>query len=83
MKFWRVESYYYGLNWLIDLVGRVFAKGLGDLGSIPGCVIQRLLKWYLIPPCLTLSNMRYVSRIKWSNPGKEVVPSPTPRCSSY
>ena len=37
----------------------------------------------MIPPCLTLSNMRYVSSLKWSNPGKGVVPSPTPRCSSY
>ena len=34
-------------------------------------------------PCLTLSNIRYVSRVKWSNPGKGVAPSPTPRCSSY
>ena len=40
-------------------------------------------KWYLIPPCLTLSNIRYVSRVRWSNPGKEVAPTPTPRCSSY
>ena len=31
---------------------------------------QRLSKWYLIPPCLTLSSIRYVSRVKWSNPGK-------------
>ena len=23
-------------------------------------------------PCLTLSNIRYVSRVKWSNPGKEI-----------
>ena len=37
----------------------------------------------MIPPCLTLSNIRYVSRIKWSNPGKGVVPSPTYWCSSY
>ena len=44
---------------------------------------QRLQKWYLIPPCLTLSNIRYVSRVKWSNPGKGVAPSPIPRCSSY
>ena len=44
---------------------------------------QRLLKWFLIPPCLTLSNIRYVSRVKWSNPGKGVAPFPTPRCSSY
>ena len=40
-------------------------------------------KWYLIPPCLTLSIIKYISRVKWSNPGKGVVPSPTPRCSSY
>ena len=44
---------------------------------------QRLKKWYLIPPCLTHSNIRYVSRVKLSNPGKGVAPSPTTRCSSY
>ena len=32
---------------------------------------------------LTLSNIRYVSRVKWSNPGKGVVSSPTPCCKSY
>ena len=37
----------------------------------------------MIPPSLTLSNIRYVSRVKWSNPGKWVAPSPTPQCSSY
>ena len=37
----------------------------------------------MIPHCLTLSIIRYVSRVKWSNPGKGVAPSPTPRCSSY
>ena len=26
---------------------------------------------------------RYGSRVKWSNPGNGVAPSPTPRCSSY
>ena len=40
-------------------------------------------KCYLIPPCLTLSNIRYVSKVKWSNPGKGVAHSPTPWCSSY
>ena len=44
---------------------------------------QRLKKWYLIPPCWTLSVIRYVSRVKWSKLGKGVAPSPTPRCSSY
>ena len=44
---------------------------------------QRLLKWYLIPSCLTLSNIRYVSRVQWNNPGKGVAPSLAPHCSSY
>ena len=44
---------------------------------------QRLKKWYLMPPCLTLSIIRYGSRIKWSNPGKWETPSPTPWWSSY
>ena len=34
-----------------------------------------------MPPCLTLSIIRYGSRVKWSNPGKGVAPSPTPWCS--
>ena len=36
-----------------------------------------------MPPCLTLSIIRYGSRVKWSSPGKGVAPSPTPWCSSY
>ena len=44
---------------------------------------QRLKKWYLMPPCLTLSMIRYGSRVKWSSPGKGVAPSPTPCWSSY
>ena len=68
---------------LIGLVRKVFANGLGDLGSIPGRVIPKIKKRSLIPPCLTLSNIRYVSRVKWSNPGKGVASSPTSWCSSY
>ena len=44
---------------------------------------QKLKKWYLIPPCLTPSIIRYVSRVKWSHSGKRVALSPTSRCSSY
>ena len=44
---------------------------------------QRLKKWYLMEPCLTLSIIRYRSRVKRSYPRKEVAPFPTPRCSSY
>ena len=34
-------------------------------------------------PCLTLSNIRYESRVKWSHLGKGIRPSPTPQCYSY
>ena len=53
---------YYMENRLIGLVDRVFASVPGDLGSIPGHVIPKTLKWYLVLPFLTLSNIRYVSR---------------------
>ena len=43
---------------------------------------QRLKKLYLIPLCLTLSIIRYISRVKWSNPGKGVAPSSIPRRTS-
>ena len=59
------------------------AMALGDWGSIQVESYQRLKKWYLIPPCLTLSIIKYRSRVKLSNPGKGVAPSPTPWCSSY
>ena len=44
---------------------------------------QRLKKGFLMPPCLALSTIRWGSRVKWSNPGNRVAPSPTPRCSCY
>ena len=62
----------------IGIMVRVCANGQGDLGSY-----QRLKKWYLMSPCLTLSIIRYGSRVKWSNPVKRAAPSPTPWCSSY
>ena len=61
-------------NWV---VGRVFANGLGEQGSIPGWVIPKTQKMVLDAACLTLSTIRYMSRVKWSNPGKGVVFSPT------
>ena len=65
-------------NRLIGLVGRVFTNGPGDRGSIPGRVILKTLKMVLD----TFSIIRYVSRVKWSNPEKGVAPSPTHRCNS-
>ena len=64
-------------------MSRVFTNGLGNRDSILGRVIPNTLKWYLMSPCLTLSIIRYRSRVKWSNPGIGVVLSPTPRCRSY
>ena len=60
----RFKLYFRGLQ-LVGKVGRVFTNGLADLGSIPGRVIPKTFKkWYLIPLCLTLSHIRYVSRVK-------------------
>ena len=36
----------------------------------------------MIRPGLTFRNIRYVSRLKWSNPGKGVASCPTPQCIS-
>ena len=63
------------------LVVRVFSNGPGDLGSIPGRLILKTKK--MMPPCLTLSILRYGSRVKRSNPEKGVASSPTPWSSSY
>ena len=60
----------------------MFSNGSGDQGSIPGWVIPKTKKWYLIPPCLTLSIIRYLSRVKWVTPKKGTTPSSTLRCSS-
>ena len=60
-------------------VGRVFANGPGDLGSIPGRVIPKTLKIVLD----TTQHYKVHIKGKWSNSGKGVAPFPTPRCSSY
>ena len=52
----------------------VSVNGPGDECSIPGRVILKTKKWYLLSLCLTLCIIRYVSRVKWSNPGKELCP---------
>ena len=62
---------------------RVFTNGPGDGVQSQVESYQRLKKWYLMPPCLTLSITKDESRVRWSNPGKGLVPSPTPWCCSY
>ena len=48
--------YNYGLE------GRVFANGLGDLGSVPGCVIPKTLKMVL--DTSLLNTLQYKVRMK-------------------
>ena len=76
-------NYYFITNQPIGLV--VECSPMGRKTGVQSQVesYQRLKKWYLIPPGLTLSIIRYVSRVKWSNLGKGVAPSPTLRCNSY
>ena len=59
--------------------GTVFTNGPRDLGSIPGCVIPKTLKMLL--DTSLLNHQQY--KVKWSNQGKGVAPSPTPRCRTY
>ena len=60
-----------------------FVNSPGDRGSIPARVISKTRKWYLISHCSILSVIRYVSRVKWSNPGKGVMLFSTHRYSCY
>ena len=46
------------------LVDRVFANCSGDQGQPQVESYQRLKKWYLIPPCLTLGIISNVSMVK-------------------
>ena len=50
------------MNQLIGLVGRVFTNGLGDLGSILGCVIPKTLK--MVFDTSLLNTQQYKVRIK-------------------
>ena len=61
----------------IGLMGRVFVNCPGNWGSIQGRDIPKTQKLVLNTPCLTLSIIKYISRVKWRNLGKGVVPSPT------
>ena len=48
---------------------------------IPGRDIPKTQK--MVIDATLLNTQHYNVRIKWSNPGNEVAPSPTPWCSSY
>ena len=61
----------------------VFANSPGYQGSIPRRVRLKTLKMILDTSLLNTQHYRVLSRVKWSNPGKAVAPSLTPRCCSY
>ena len=71
-----IRQFYRTLAWWLEWSGR---PGFNPRSS----QTKNSKKWYLIPPCLTLSIIRYGSGVKWSNPGKGVAPFLTPWCSSY
>ena len=58
----HIHTYFYLSIWLIGLVGRVFANGLRDLGSIPGRVIPKTLK--IVLDISLLNSQQYKVRIK-------------------
>ena len=62
---------------------KVFLDVQGARGSIPGRIIRKTQKWYLMLPCLTLSIIMYRSKVKWINLGNGVALFPTPWSSSY
>ena len=70
-------------NRLIGLVGRVFANGPGDLGSIPGRVIRKTLKMVLDTSLLNTQQFKVRIEGKVEQSRKGVASSSTPWCSSY
>ena len=71
-------SYIDGINFLVIYPSILYL----EIYTLKMDIIRYFTCLYLIPPSLSLSNIRYVSRVKWNNPGKRVSPSPTPQCCS-
>ena len=63
-------------------MGRVFANGQRDLGSISGRVIPKTLKMVLDASLLNTQQYKVCIKDKVEQ-SREGVPSPTPWCSSY
>ena len=81
--FWKMKMTEKLLIFPIDLCKRIIYPFTLKFLVFANSPYQKLKKWYLMPPCLTLGIIRYRSRVRWTNPGKGVAPSPTPWCSSY
>ena len=65
-------------------VGRVFASGLGDWGSIPGRLISKTLKMVLDTTLLNTQQykVRIKAKVEQSREWSSTI-SLTPQCSSY
>ena len=59
---------------------KVFANGPRDQGSIPGLDIPKTQNMVLDASLFNTQHYKVWIKSKLSNPGKGVVPSPTPRC---
>ena len=55
-------------------MSRLLGNSPGDQGSIPGRVIPKTQNMVRDAAILTLSTIRWGSRVKWSNPGMEERP---------
>ena len=70
-------------NRLIDLVGRVFANGLEDLGSVPGHVIPKTLKMVLDASLLNTQQYKVLIEGKVEQSRVRNSTLPYTLCSSY
>ena len=70
-KFSLFSSKYMVSNRAIGQMSRMFTSGPENRGSISGRVIPKTQKWYSMPPCLTLSIIRYRSRVNGEMQGME------------
>ena len=55
----------------IYIIVKVLANGLGDPGSVPGRVMPKTQKWYLMPSCLIFIIIKYESKVSGAIQGKE------------
>ena len=81
IEFQEILRHYFKRNRAIGRMSKVFAIGPGDRGSIPGRLIPKSQEMVL--DAALLNTQHYKIRIKWSNPGNGVAPSPTPQCRTY
>ena len=81
--FANIFFFFFCLLYWSGIIVRMFSNGLGDLGSIPGQIIPKTQKMVLDASLLNTQHYKVRWRVKWSNPGKGVAPSPTSWCSSY